>query len=1150
MAAVTQTVPNFLGGVSRQTDQKKLPGQVRDCLNAYPDPTFGLMKRPGFKFINTIYTPATGTDAELKDAKWFFIKRDDNEIYIGCLLDKDDPDHSTHPIRIWNKSGTELSHNITFTGNSKDYLNTTHDNYDVLTVQNTSIITNKTTICKPAAVPTGHVTGSYGTIRLLNIAYSNRYIVKVKIAGTLYGDKYTTSIKHIGGTTGLVDAARTEGNYLDIQASSQSGSGTGAKFNVIVNSSGGTIVSIKDRGTGHALNDEFTFTSAILGGGVPLVTKVLELNDDVTDEIAAQYYTINAEDNTLQNQLTTPSDEKYLTANRILKQLKAGLTATTLPANHTWEITQLDSTLEIRIKNNASYVAFELTTEDSQGNFSIESFNESVNSVAELPAQSMHGRIVKIVNSGPEDTTYWSKFVAENTTYNADGTVNVAGSGKGYWEEGLDPTVSTGLDKATMPHELFNSSPNNFEFREAAWADRTVGDNVTNAHPGFILKDETKTDTYLRSIQQCFYHNNRLGILTDDNVVMSKSADFFNFYYTSALTIIDSDPIDINCSSLRPAVLHGVVPTAQGLILFSRNQQFIMFSDAEILTPASAIIRGISNYEMDANIDPVESGTLLNFVSKTPSSTRVFSVQTRGSGESPDIFDVGKTVSGWIPQTPKNLISSPQNSLIALYGHTDPDDIGAGSRTIYIYKTYIVGEKIAMQAWVKWDLPGNIQHVSIDTDVMYAVVENTDLITDVNSPDKGQYILCSTNLTEAPEETILITSDGKSVNPYMDLYTAASNGKGAITTVTVASTAHSNRAEGVYTVVDAEGSLSGTLSDWSITVDSSGAVTQGTILNGGRGFVVNETVTIKVPDIDTSAPTAGNIVITVDAVDGVEKKVVYDSAGNFSKCYIPYADLTELNPVILISGNATQNFAGVTESGFTINPTRDSDTDGVYFKVPGKDLSSQAANVYVGYQYNYDVELPKTYFKLNPEGTLYDYTASLTIARMKFALGLSSVCSFKLKSKGYRGDLAEFTGDGSTTTYTVPFLLKEENGIKVTLDGARQASTAYTVTSNDTQSTVTFGTAPTGETTVANKTTPAQAIGITTDTWYDVQSSQDAGQYLLDDVPLVEENIFTIPIHQRSENFSMRVFSNSPFPVSLTSMMWEGQYSPRFYRRT
>ena len=233
-----------------------------------------------------------------------------------------------------------------------------------------------------------------------------------------------------------------------------------------------------------------------------------------------------------------------------------------------------------------------------------------------------------------------------------------------------------------------------------------------------------------------------------------------------------------------------------------------------------------------------------------------------------------------------------------------------------------------------------------------------------------------------------------------------------------------------------------------------------------------------------------------------------------------------------------------------MNPTRATDSDGTYFKVEGKNLSAQADSVYVGYQYNYDVELPKTYYKLSPEGAQYDYTANLTIARMKFAVGLSSVVGFKVKSKGYRGELAEFTGDGSTTAFTVPFVLKEDNGIRITLDGAKQASTAYTYTTTDTTSTVTFSTAPTGETTTANKTTPAQKIAITTDTWYDVQTSQDVGQYLADDVPLTDSSVFTVPIHQRSDNFNIRVFSNSPFPVALTSMMWEGQYSPRFYRRT
>ena len=108
MAAVTQVIPNFLGGVSTQTDQKKLPGQVRDCLNAYPAPTFGLMKRPGFKFIKTIY-PTSDPSATLSDGKWFFIKRDNLETYIGVVLDKDVTNHASKPIRIWNKDGTECT---------------------------------------------------------------------------------------------------------------------------------------------------------------------------------------------------------------------------------------------------------------------------------------------------------------------------------------------------------------------------------------------------------------------------------------------------------------------------------------------------------------------------------------------------------------------------------------------------------------------------------------------------------------------------------------------------------------------------------------------------------------------------------------------------------------------------------------------------------------------------------------------------------------------------------------------------------------------------------------------------------------------------------------------------------------------------------
>ena len=36
MASVTQRIGSYLGGVSKQSDDKMLPGQVRECYNGFP----------------------------------------------------------------------------------------------------------------------------------------------------------------------------------------------------------------------------------------------------------------------------------------------------------------------------------------------------------------------------------------------------------------------------------------------------------------------------------------------------------------------------------------------------------------------------------------------------------------------------------------------------------------------------------------------------------------------------------------------------------------------------------------------------------------------------------------------------------------------------------------------------------------------------------------------------------------------------------------------------------------------------------------------------------------------------------------------------------------------------------------------------------
>ena len=102
MAAVTQTVPNFLGGVSNQPDDKKLPGQVKEALNTYPDPTFGLQKRPGFKFLAELKETggAAWDNNDLDNAKWFYYNRDADERYVGCIVGN--ATTADAAVHVWN----------------------------------------------------------------------------------------------------------------------------------------------------------------------------------------------------------------------------------------------------------------------------------------------------------------------------------------------------------------------------------------------------------------------------------------------------------------------------------------------------------------------------------------------------------------------------------------------------------------------------------------------------------------------------------------------------------------------------------------------------------------------------------------------------------------------------------------------------------------------------------------------------------------------------------------------------------------------------------------------------------------------------------------------------------------------------------------
>jgi len=649
MPAVTQLTPNFLGGVSKQNDDKKLEGQITECINGYPDPTFGLLKRPGMKHVNVL-KKSNGdvfTKAELADAVWFYIDRASAGSYIGAIKGTN--------IYIWTAdTGTFC----TVTNNGASYLTGTSSNdYHFRSIQDTTIITNKTVNTAMQAAGT-FVANSVATLKLLTLTSD---------------DEYTVTIQNVAGTTITVQGSTTFDDMLLYTSGSQ------------------------DKPTHHLI-------------------------DGVKDLIETQQAASNAD------------------------------------FTGRWYLEGYNNSLVIRRTDEANGVvtdystpggtplAFEIDVRGGINNTAIEVFEDQVTNVSKLPLESFGGHNVKVLNSDSAEDDYHVVFVAYDTTLNR---------GRGFWKETVARDASPGLDNTTMPHELANTGATTFTFGPITYKNRLTGDDVTSPIPSFIGSP----------INSTFFYSNRFGILSKDNVILGVANDSYNFFVKSALTQIASDPIDLNVSSVRPVLLSEVLPSPQGLILFSERQQFQLYAtDASILTPTSAVIRALANYEMATDIAPIDVGTTSAFVSRVPGYSKLFTMALRDVEQSPIVVDISKAVLEWIPATVDDITTSPPNSVVML--------IDKDTSYLYLYRYYNNGEKDLFQAWTKWELPGTIQAAKIINDNVVVVQQYED-----------EYSIGSIVLDEIPTGSSVSDSTTFEGNACLDMTTRPVSPAGGVSAV-------------------------------------------------------------------------------------------------------------------------------------------------------------------------------------------------------------------------------------------------------------------------------------------------------------------------------------------------------------------------------
>ena len=370
---------------------------------------------------------------------------------------------------------------------------------------------------------------------------------------------------------------------------------------------------------------------------------------------------------------------------------------------------------------------------DAKANATITAILDSVQVFTELPTIAPVGYQMKIAGDpGTNFDDYYVQFEPRSGTF-----------GEGVWAECVSPGVEFKLDPATMPHVLVrkNTNPVSFYFGPCSegpvdgvpggipgWGDRIAGDLETAPDPSFVGFP----------INDIFIYKNRLGFLADENVVLSRVRGFFEFFPETVTTVLDTDPIDVVASNNRVSVLRYAVPYQDELILFSSQIQYRFNAAETILTPATAQITSLTNFDVDVEVRPQQAGGGIFFLQTNGqwAQMREFAVRGAGTALTADAADLTGYVSSYIPnECFKMTVNDTGNSAFIISGKdTSGMMLGANyKKRIYVYKWFLrntgQGAERAQNSWSYWEFGADeILQITCIREVLYVLSRYGDKV--------------------------------------------------------------------------------------------------------------------------------------------------------------------------------------------------------------------------------------------------------------------------------------------------------------------------------------------------------------------------------------------------------------------------------------
>jgi len=361
---------------------------------------------------------------------------------------------------------------------------------------------------------------------------------------------------------------------------------------------------------------------------------------------------------------------------------------------------------------------------DGRGNATLTAILDEVQVFTELPTIAPEGYQIEITGDpGTNFDNYHIEFEPRSGNF-----------GEGSWVETVAPGTEYKLDPDTMPHVLIRKADGNFWFGAIndqtvsgipggvpAWGRRISGDIETSPDPSFIGF----------AINDIFIYKNRLGFLADENVILSRVRGFFDFFPETVTTVLDTDPIDVVASNNRVSVLRYAVPYQDELILFSPQIQYRFNAAETVLTPATAQITSLTNFDVDINIRPQQAGGGIFFMQTNGqwSQMREFAVRGAGTALTADAADLTGYVSSYIPDKCFKMTVNDTGNAAFLISNKSNATMMLGAdytKRIYVYKWFLRntgdGAERAQNSWSYYQFGGKVLQIVCIREVLYILM--------------------------------------------------------------------------------------------------------------------------------------------------------------------------------------------------------------------------------------------------------------------------------------------------------------------------------------------------------------------------------------------------------------------------------------------